>query len=435
MTEIKTKLVKCKICGEIFDASLEKCPVCNAGPEFFEPIESEDSRFRSDTQQRYFILGSGPAAVNAAEAVRKRDSTGNIIILTEEKVLPYNRPMLTKNMFIEPQEDKFAIHDQKWYDDRNIQLIMGKRVKSIDTDAKEITTEDGLTFSYDKCIYTLGAHFFIPPFRGRDAENVTGIRSIGDIEKLSSYRGPDKKAGVIGGGVTGLEAAWELRKAGFDTYVFDAAPSLMANKLDPAASGLLTDIFESEGVHIVTSADTEACEDGKIKLKDGREFDADLVIVSCGVRANKAIAEEAGVKTDRAVIVNERMETSASGLYAAGDCAEFEGVNYALWPEASRQGEVAGANAAGDVSVTFKGEAYGMTMDVANTMLYSIGIASGDRPEKTKEFLDKEKKTLKKYFFIGDKLCGATLIGDITDMSEVNEMVAEGRSYSEMFRD
>ena len=264
---------------------------------------------------------------------------------------------------------------------------------------------------------------------------MTGIRSIGDIEKLSSYRGPDKKAGVIGGGVTGLEAAWELRKAGFDTYVFDAAPSLMANKLDPTASGLLTDIFESEGVHIVTSADTEACEDGKIKLKDGREFDADLVIVSCGVRANKAIAEEAGVKTDRAVIVNERMETSASGLYAAGDCAEFEGVNYALWPEASRQGEVAGANAAGDVSVTFKGEAYGMTMDVANTMLYSIGIASGDRPEKTKEFLDKEKKTLKKYFFIGDKLCGATLIGDITDMSEVNEMVAEGRSYSEMFRD
>ena len=435
MTEIKTKLVKCKICGEIFDASLEKCPVCNAGPEFFEPVESEDSRFRSDTQQRYFILGSGPAAVNAAEAVRKRDSTGNIIILTEEEVLPYNRPMLTKNMFSEPQEDKFAIHDQKWYDDRNIQLIMGKRVKSIDTDAKEITTEDGLTFSYDKCIYTLGAHFFIPPFRGRDAENVTGIRSIGDIEKLASYRGPDKKAGVIGGGVTGLEAAWELRKAGFDTYVFDAAPSLMANKLDPAASGLLTDIFESEGVHIVTSADTEACEDGKIKLKDGREFDADLVIVSCGVRANKAIAEEAGVKTDRAVIVNERMETSASGLYAAGDCAEFEGVNYALWPEASRQGEVAGANAAGDVSVTYKGEAYGMTMDVANTMLYSIGIASGDRPEKTKEFLDKEKKTLKKYFFIGDKLCGATLIGDITDMSEVNEMVAEGRSYSEMFRD
>ena len=435
MTEIKTKLVRCKICGEIFDSSLEKCPVCNAGPEFFEPVEDSGSGFSADTQQRYFILGSGPAAVKAAEALRKSDATGNILILSEEEVLPYNRPMLTKNMFSEPQQDKFAIHDKKWYEERNIQLLLGRRVESINTETKEIKTEDGLTFSYDKCIYTLGAHFFIPPFRGRDAENVTGIRTIADIEKLSSYRGPGKKAGVIGGGVTGLEAAWELKKAGFDTYVFDSAPSLMANKLDPTASALLMEIFESEGVHIVTSADTEACEDGKVKLKDGREYEADLVIVSCGVRANKAVAEAAGIKTDRAVIVNERMETSAPGVYAAGDCAEFEGVNYALWPEASRQGEVAGANAAGDVSVLFKGEAYGMTMDVANTMLYSIGTASGDKPEKTKEFLDEEKKTLRKFFFIGGKLCGATLIGDITEMSEVSDMVAENKPYSEMFED
>ena len=109
MTEIKTKLVRCKICGEIFDSSLEKCPVCNAGPEFFEPVEDSGSGFSADTQQRYFILGSGPAAVNAAEAIRKRDATGNILILSEEEVLPYNRPMLTKNMFSEPQQDKFAI--------------------------------------------------------------------------------------------------------------------------------------------------------------------------------------------------------------------------------------------------------------------------------------------------------------------------------------
>ncbi len=430
-----TKLVKCKICGDIFDASLTKCPVCNAGPDFFEPVEDKNSSFATNTQQRYFILGSGPAAVNAAEAIRERDASGHVIILTEEEVLPYNRPMLTKNMFSEPAEDKFAIHSREWYDEKNIQLYLGKKITSIDTAQKEIHTEDGMTFSYDKCVYALGAHFFIPPFRGRDAENVTGIRSIKDIEKLAPYRGPGKKAGVIGGGVTGLEAAWELRKAGFDTYVFDAGPSLMGNKLDPTASKLLSDIFESEGVHIVTSANTESCENSVITLADGRSYEADLIIVSCGVRANKALAEEAGIKTDRAIIVDERMETNVPGFFAAGDCVEFDGVNYALWPEASRQGEVAGANAAGDVSVTFKGEAYGMTMDVANTMIYSIGTASGDKPEKTKEFLDEEKKTLKKYFFIGDKLCGVTLIGDITEMSEVTAMVAEGKPYSEMFND
>ena len=164
MTEIKTKLVRCKICGEIFDSSLEKCPVCNAGPEFLSLWKIPVPDFQLILSSAYFILGSGPAAVNAAEAIRKRDATGNILILSEEEVLPYNRPMLTKNMFSEPQQDKFAIHDKKWYEERNIQLLLGRRVESINTETKEIKTEDGLTFSYDKCIYTLGAHFFHSAF-------------------------------------------------------------------------------------------------------------------------------------------------------------------------------------------------------------------------------------------------------------------------------
>ena len=134
--------------------------------------------------------------------------------------------------------------------------------------------------------------FFIPPFRGRDAENVTGIRTIADIEKLSSYRVPARKAGVIGGGVTGLEAAWELKKAGFDTYVFDSAPSLMANKLDPTASALLMEIFESEGVHIVTSADTEACEDGRSKAEGRARIRSGSRHRILRVRANKAVARK-----------------------------------------------------------------------------------------------------------------------------------------------
>ncbi len=255
-------------------------------------MEDSGSGFSADTQQRYFYSGIGPAAVNAAETIRKRDATGNILILSEEEVLPYNRPMLTKNMFSEPQQDKLRSTIKNGMRREIFSCFWAEEWSPSIPKQKEIKTEDGLTFSYDKCIYTLGAHF---SFR----------LSAGVMQKTSQESGPSpilkncpltevpaRKAGVIGGSVTGLEAAWELKKAGFDTYVFDSAPSLMANKLDPTASALLMEIFESEGVHIVTSADTEACEDGKVKLKDGREYEADLVIVSCGGRANKAVARK-----------------------------------------------------------------------------------------------------------------------------------------------
>ena len=157
-----------------------------------------------------------------------------------------------------------------------------------------------------------------------------------------------------------------------------------------------------------------------------------LVIVSCGVRANGALAAEAGADMGKAVLVNEKMETSLPDVYGAGDCVEFGGKNYALWPEASRQGEVAGANAAGD-DLTFTDEIYGMSMDVAGAGLYTIGTTAGDLPFRTVEFKDPARGNLKQYFFLDDTLCGVTLLGDTSLLGQVTEQVNGKAAYETLF--
>lgn len=428
--------VKCQICGEVFDASLTVCPVCGVGPEHFVPVEEEAVVMKNNTDRRYLILGAGTAAVNAAKAIRERDETGTITMVADEKELPYKRPQLTKHMFdgtdAEARAKYFTLYDESWYAERNIRLELGKKILSLDAGAKKVTMVDGTVYEYDKCVFALGSHFFVPPFGGSDHERVKTIRTIQDIEEVREFLGQSKQAVVIGGGVVGLEAAWELKKYGCTVTVLEAMPALMANKLDPTASAMLSKLFTDGGVEIKTAAQTERYADGKIYLKGGEELAADVVVVSCGVRANSTLAAQAGAEIGKAILVNEKMETSLPDVYGAGDCVEFGGMNYALWPEASRQGEVAGANAAGD-NLTFAAEIYGMSMEVVDKSLYTIGMAAGDHPFRTVEFKDEARGNLAKYFFLDDQLCGVTLLGDVSKLGEVTAQVNAKTPYQEMF--
>ena len=428
-----TGYVKCMVCGAIFDASVAICPTCGVGAENFVPVQIETVTFSNNTENRYVILGAGTAALSAATAIRERDASGSIVMISDEDELPYNRPMLTKNMFAGPEPQVFTIHDKAWYDEHKIQLAFGKKIASIDPSAKKVVMEDGETYEYDKCIYALGSHFFVPPFEGHQDPHVTTIRTLADIAKVESFLQENKRAVVIGGGVVGLEAAWELKKYQCEVTILEAMPSLMSNKLDPTASHMLQDIFEANGIRILAGANTKKYEDGAIHLEDGTVIPADVVVVSCGVRANSAIAADAGVELGRAILVNDKMETNIPDLYAAGDCVEYAGMNYALWPEATDQGTVAGSNACGD-EAHYETQVFGMTMHVANTELYAIGKTAGSDPFKTVEFLDPVKNTLKKYFFLNNILCGVTLIGDTSDMIEVTDQVNRGVSFDEVFK-
>ena len=434
----KTTLVKCLVCGAIFDSSMEICPVCGVGKENFVPVEEEDTSYRNDTENLYAIIGNGAAGISAAEAIRERDKTGSIYMISNEEYPSYNRPMLTKSLAAGLEAEQIAVKDASWYEENNVYQMLGKNVTGIDTQKKEIYTADGAKFKYTKLIYALGSECFIPPIQGAEQPEVIAIRRLSDTRKVTELLPQVKEAVVIGGGVLGLEAAWELKKAHCKVTVLELAPRLMGRQLDEGAGEMIKAISEAQGIAIHTGVQIEAIEgDGHVtgvRLGDGRVFPAQLVIVSCGVRANTAIAKAAGIETDRAVVVNSRMETNAADVYACGDCAQYQGINYAIWPQAAEEGKVAGANAAGE-ALEYAGVPAALSFHGMNTALYAIGD-NGSNPElvyRTVEFKDTARKQYEKYYFRNNRLCGVILIGDVSRMAELTEAVGKRASFAELF--
>lgn len=430
-------LVKCLVCGEIFDSSIEVCPVCGVGKENFVSVEVEENTFRNDTKNCYVILGNGIAGLQAAAAIRERDKTGDIVMISEEQYRTYNRPMLTKSIMAELDEEQIAVQDASWYEENHIQLVLGKEVTEIQPETHTVILEDGSQFLYTKLIYAAGARCFVPPINGVGKKGVVAIRGLKDVKEIETMLPSVKHVIVIGGGVLGLEAAWELKKSKCDVTVLEAAPMLMGRQLDEPAAELLKKIAKEQGIDIHTGVQvmefTGEDRVSSVLLADGREFPAELVIISAGVRANTAVIEKSGVKTEKAVVVNERMETSAADIYACGDCAEFEGINYAIWPEASEQGRIAGANASGD-ELVYQEVSSGLSFHGMKTALFAAGD-NGKNPNliyKTVEFKDMGKKHYQKLYFLNNRLCGVILIGDVSRMAELTEALEKRASYKEV---
>jgi flavorubredoxin/NADPH-dependent 2,4-dienoyl-CoA reductase/sulfur reductase-like enzyme len=433
----RTTLVKCLVCGEIFDSSLEICPVCGVSKENFVPVEEEDSSYYNDTKDFFIILGNGAAGFNAAKSIRERNSTASIVMISEEPYRSYNRPMLTKSIMAGLNEDQIAVQDGKWYEEQNIVQVLGKKITSVNTEEMEITLEDNTVLKYTKLIYALGAECFVPPIPGSDKQSVVAIRRLADTRKIAGLLPEVKNVVVIGGGVLGLEAAWEMKKAKCNVTVLEIAPVLMGRQLDQGAAELLKTISEDCGIAIRTGVQVEAILGGEkttaVKLKDGEEIPAELVIISSGVRANVGLAQQMGLQVDRGIVVNEKMETSLEGVYACGDCAQYQDINYAIWPEAVEQGKVAGANAAGEVKEYIQVPA-ALTFHGMNSALYALGDA-GKNPNlvyKTVEFKDMGRKQYKKFYFLNNRLCGVILIGDVSEMGKLSEAVERKAPYKEV---
>lgn len=431
------KLVKCLVCGEIFDSALDICPVCGVGRENFIYVDETVSDFTNNTTDYYVILGNGAAGFNAAKAIRERDKSGRIILISEEPYASYNRPMLTKSLVAGLEAEQIAMADAGWYEENQIYQMLGKHVDHVDMDAKEVMLNDGTRLHFTKLIYALGSECFVPPIPGNDLPEVVAIRRLSDTRKVEQLMKTAKKSVVIGGGVLGLEAAWELKKAGLEVTVLEMAPSLMGRQLDDSSGELLKDIASKSGITIRTGVSVEAIEgNGQVtgvRLASGETVEADMVIVSAGIRSKTDLAKEMGLETKNGVLVNECMETSVPGVYACGDCAEYHGTNYGIWPQAIEQGRTAGANAAGD-HLEYAPVMAALTFHGMNTALFAAGD-NGKNPNllyKTVEFKDMGKEQYRKYYFLNNRLSGVILLGDLSQMAEMTKALDMHASYQEV---
>lgn len=430
----RSKLVKCIVCGEIFDASLGICPVCGVGMDKCIPVEDEIINRKENTTRRYVIAGGGTAALSAADAIRKRDKTGEIIMISAEDCLPINRPMLSKNMVIAARiKDSIAIKSPEWFAESNIDIRLGTEVTSIDTQNKNVTLSDRTQLHYDKLVCAMGAECFIPSIPGTELDGVLSVRHLKDVHNIWNRLPDAKKAVVIGGGVLGLEAAAELKKSRLEVVVLEMAPQIMARQLDAEAASCLIRAADSYGVKVHTNVSiAKICGDNKctgVELADGTLFPADIVVMSCGNKATVDVAKAAGIKCARAIQVTSKMETSVADIYACGDCAQIDGVNYQLWAEASEQGRVAGTNAAGD-TCKYVSIPYGASFEGFNTKLFAMGdVGKQDKSYKKVEFRDEISGCYRKYWFCNNQICGGILFGNTDNMQILADAITLGSDY------
>lgn len=419
---------KCLVCGYISEEGEPpaSCPVCGVGPEQFVEITVPYTGFQSDKEEAFIIIGNGAAGTTACEEIRKRNQKCSIEIISTENVVGYNRPMLTKGILSSLDPINFYIKSYEWYLENKIALTLGVTVTEIKAQSKELTLSNGETRHYDRLILATGADSFIPPIKGAEQEGVYAIRSLEGINKLQEYLKQVKKAVVIGGGVLGLEAAWEIKKAGKDVTVIELSQNLMGKQLDDRGSALLKEASEKSGLHVITGiAIEEISGNGKttgVKLADGTYAEGELVILSTGIKQNIQLAQNAGIETGRSIIVNERMETSMPDIYACGDCAEFNGVNYAIWGQAVEMGKAAGINAVGD---QYQYEAFipSNAFHGMGTSLFAVGDNGKDpnKVYKTFEVYDSGKNTYEKLYFVNNRFCGGILIGDVSKSAKLLE--------------
>lgn len=433
-------MVKCLVCGATFEEGADVCPVCGVGAENFISYAEEEVTFRRDTDEKFVIIGGGPAAKSAAEAIRQRNREAMITIVTQEAYLPYNRPMLTKGIVTDFGYNGLAVEGEEWYLQNNIFFMANTTVLKIDTDAKliDVQLQDGGKGGvvYDKLIYALGAYCFVPPIPGHDLPHVVSVRSIADTERVRKIieERNATRAVCIGGGVMGLEGAWGLKNGGLDVTVLETAPGLLPRQLDDNASAMLEDICNNAGVHIVTGAKIAKITEDAVVLEDGTEYEAQLVIMSTGMRPYTKVAEDSGIAVDKWVVADSGMRTNVPDVFAAGDCIIVNGQPQAFWAQAVATGRVAGANAAGD-SLEYEKLGSSLVMEVCGTSVFALGTngKDPDREFRVVEKMDQKAGLYEKYYFADDRLEGVILVGDISKMGEMTERIAEKAAYGDMF--
>lgn len=383
---------------------------------------------------RIVIVGGGVAAVSAIKSIREVDENSEIYLFGCERFYPYYRLRLTKGLFENTTEDKLLLRKIDWYIQNNVSVHMGMAVREVNTDKKEIILEDGSSFKFDKLLLASGSHNFKPPINGIDKPGVYTIRRLDDVEKLNDYIKDRKTILNIGGGIQGLETAWILHQNGKNVIIAEAMPRLMPRQLDERGSSILQKAIEKLGIKLLINKQVKSIEGSDavegFTIDTGDYIPCDTIIYSVGVRANIDFLKNSSIKTNMGAVVNEYMETSEKGIYAAGDVAEYNGRLGGLWTIAVEQGTIAGYNIAGK-ETKYTGVIPSTMLNAFNVSLFSIGNV--DENSCTNSMIeDKEDDLNYKRLFIKDnKIVGAIVIGDTKKAVAIKAAVEKEKDISQ----
>ena len=382
------------------------------------------------------VIGNGMAGCRAVEELLARDAGRyRVTIFGAEPRVNYNRIMLSPVLAGEKSFDEIIINGQDWYDDNAIELISGDPVVGIDRAAKVVTSLSGHKVAYDKLLIATGSEPFIIPVPGKDLPGVVTFRDLDDVDKMLAAANLGGNAVVIGGGLLGLEAAHGLSLRGMQVTVIHLMPTLMERQLDEAAGWLLKNALEGRGQVILTGADTaEVYGNGRVegvRLKDGRDIPADIVVMAVGIRPSIGLAKDAGLAVGRGIHVDDHMVTSDPDILAVGECVEHDGKVYGLvaplW-EMCRSF----ADALVEQPSGYTGSVTSTKLKVSGIDVFSAGDFSGGEGSEDIVLRDATRGIYKRVIVKDDRIVGAVLYGDTADGNWYFDLLRKGEDVSEI---
>ena len=418
---------KCTVCGQIFEGAAPPvpCPVCGAGADAFVPLEEAGAAaYRRDSGETLVLVGGGGAALAAAKAIRERDKTARVVMVCGEGVLPYNRPALSDVVADGYSFAAVALEPAQWYADNRVELVLDAAAAELLVQQKQLRLSDGRLLRYDKLLLATGANAFCPVTADAGAPPVQVLRGWADAQALLARAVPGARAVVVGGGILGLEAALALYERGAKVQIVELAPRLLSMQADEFAGGVIAEKLAALGIGVAVGVSVAGVAADGVHLADGRVLAADLVLVSAGIRSELTLARAAGLAVGRGVLVDETMAARTPDIYAAGDCAEFNGRIAGSWGAALAMGAAAGAAMTGDAAA-YRPAVPATAFAAPGIDFFAAGSVGGERL-RTVVLRDETTGVYHKLAFRDGHLVGVLMLGGVRNSAAAVAAVERG---------
>lgn len=382
--------------------------------------------------RRLVVIGNGLAAMRTLEElVALAPRAYEITVFGAEPHATYNRILLSPLLAGEKRFEEIVTHPPEWFAQHNITLHVGDPVEQIDRIRRRVHARSGIEVHYDRLLIATGSRPSMLAVPGNDLPGVMGFRDLRDVEMMLASALPGQPAVVIGGGLLGLEAAAGLARHGMHVTVVHASEHVMNRQLDNHASGLLRRELEDRGITFRLAARTEALEGAErisaVRLADGTRLPATLVVTATGVTPNIDLAQAAGLRCDRGVLVDDTLQTYDPAVYAVGECVQHRNSTYGLVAPLWDQARVCAAYLAERGVRRYGGSRVSTHLKVSGIQVFSAGDFNPGESSESLVMRDPKRGVYKHLLLEGGKVRGAVLYGDTADSGWYFDLINEGR--------